>query len=240
VVVCLSASSTYAPYLPRAGAEIREAIVSAIEPGFPGSRIYLRLVTHSSYNAGNLLVDPINIAPIAAAPVKDVQNPFAPTPTPGPDTSAALLDGQGVARHRLAVLATLSQPDLIAQGRAIDRIPLTDFWGCITAAADVFENASGRKLLVLATDFEDNYDPDVCRRFHPPDVCERRLKPRSVDLKGAEVAVVNFTCNDPVTCESRRRFWGDEALKQEARARCVQFLTVGQSITHVFRDRSIC
>ncbi len=219
-------------YFLEANRYIADSLDAAVQLNQDGVTAYITLITSSTYNPK----DTVLTVTIPATP----NNPPAPslaTPTP---SGNPFKDGQvrataaaNTGNEEQQYQATLAANQQLLQqvrtqvhtqtNRLRELAPPTEnistsIWGCLDLASQRLAEKAGIKLLVIASDMENNTDQDKTANFI-----------QSHALKGVAVSVIFYYCQVAVECQQKTTSWQQVFLG--AGATSVRFVDAGASPT---------
>src|SRR3989440_1360726 len=235
VQACLDITGSYPlADFKKAEGKIGEAADQFIRPNSNGLVVYANLITSNSWTDDStfftLRVPAIPADP--APPVLEKQptstgNVFLDKPKQKQvekDNQAAIASYQALLQQRHAHLAQLRQNVHSQTNRLRSYSPAqtsqgTDIFGCLERAASRMHGVQGNKLLLVASDLQNNpLTQDV----------------GNLDLSGVRVVVIYHYCNDVATCQQVNGWFSNLVLKAQASSVSIYDVAQSNNLPDVF------
>jgi len=231
IAVGLDISGSYPRFVfEQAKRAVSDAIDRLIQPNMDGATIYVNWITDNSWSPNSTAIPPIVMPALPADPAVPTLQP-APTPTGDPyqDAQAAKMVKADNARAMANYAALLMQNHAhLARVRSqvkrqtdtlrrlepsVDTIS-TDIYGFVERASQRLQGVQGTRLLVLATDLDNN---DLSQQVQG-----------GMHLKNVRVRVIFHYCQNAPECERNDAQW--QQVFQQAGSTDIRFLDPGQSL----------
>jgi hypothetical protein len=231
IAIGLDISGSYPRFVfEQAKRGVADSIDRLVQPNMDGATVYINWITDNSWSPNSTAIPPIVIPALPADPAVPTLQP-APTPTGDPyqdaqaakmvkaDNARAMANYYALLKQNHAHLALVRsqvkrQTDTLARLEPpVDTIS-TDIYGFVERASQRMQGVQGIRLLVLATDLDNN---DLSQQVQG-----------SMHLKDVRVRVIFHYCQNAPDCARIDAQW--QQVFHQAGSTDVRFLDPGQSL----------
>ncbi len=190
--------------------QVANSLVQSVRANSDGVILYATSITSNTYDASNTLA-PFVIPAIANFPALPTPLPTASQANPisytATATAIANQNVAGISAYN-ADIATVNTRVTVIRGQVAADVarlanwnpPIdataTSVWGCLQLARQRFAGQPGAKYLIIASDMDNNSSVDYTADFTA-----------SQALKGVDVHVIYYYCQEAGQCEDRRNSW---------------------------------
>jgi hypothetical protein len=209
---------------------VADSIDRLVQPNMDGATVYINWITDNSWSPDSAAMPPIVLPALPADPAMPVLKP-APTPSGDPyqdaqatkavkaDNARTLANYSALLQQNHAHLALVRsqvkrQTDTLRHLEPpVDTIS-TDIFGFVERASQRLQGVQGARLLVPATDLDNN---NLSQQVQG-----------SIHLKNVRVRIIFHYCQNAPVCESNDTQW--QQVFRQAGSHDIRFLDPGQSL----------